>query len=78
MSGEPLQIPPPGFESLSIDEQLEYVERLWEHIAAHPERVPVPDWHRRIIQERLQSDSSSRPWTEVREDLRKKFGSNRG
>jgi len=74
MSGEPLQIPPPGFESLSIDEQLEYVERLWEHIAAHPERVPV----RRIIQERLQSDSSSRPWTEVREDLRKKFASKRG
>ena len=78
MSGEPLQIPPPGFEDLSIDEQLEYVERLWDHIAAHPERVPVPDWHRRVIQERLKSDSSSRPWSEVREDLRKKFGSNRG
>ena len=43
-------------------------------IVGMQDEVPV----RRIIQERLQSDSSSRPWTEVREDLRKKFASKRG
>jgi hypothetical protein len=31
-----LPIPPPGFDGLSIEEQIEYVEALWEHIVARP------------------------------------------
>jgi len=73
-----LKVPPPGFDELSVDEQLEYVERLWDHIAARPERVPVPDGHRAVIKERLNSDSSGRPWAEVRRDIEKKLGLNRG
>ncbi len=48
-----LPLPPPGFEALSVDEQIDYVQSLWDHIAARPEDVPVPVWHREILAERL-------------------------
>lgn len=48
-----LPLPPPGFDSLSVDEQIDYVQSLWDHIAARPEDVPVPDWHRKTLAERL-------------------------
>ena len=50
---EALPIPPPGFDALSIDDKIDYVQWLWDRIAARPEDVPVPDWHREIISERL-------------------------
>lgn len=48
-----LPLPPPGFDALSVEEQIDYVQSLWDHIAARPEEVPVPDWHREILAERL-------------------------
>jgi putative addiction module component (TIGR02574 family) len=48
-----LPIPPAGFDALSLDDKIDYVQSLWDRIAARPEDVPVPDWHREIINERL-------------------------
>ncbi len=52
----PKQIPspPPGFDELTVDERIDFVQFLWDRIAATPEQVPLPDWHRRIILERLE------------------------
>ncbi len=33
-----LPIPPPGFEALSLEEQIDYVQSLWDDIAAQPEK----------------------------------------
>ena len=72
-----LQIPPPGFDELSVDEQIDYVQDLWDWIAARPEDVPVPDWQKRAIEERLQQHAANPdevvPWEEVRERLRRKY-----
>jgi putative addiction module component (TIGR02574 family) len=38
-----LEIPPAGFNDLSVDEQIEYVQDLWDRIAARPEDIPVAD-----------------------------------
>ena len=46
-------IPPPGFDELSIDEQIEYIGQLWNCIPSQPDDTPVPDWHIEIIEERL-------------------------
>jgi putative addiction module component (TIGR02574 family) len=66
-------IPPPGFDELSGEEKLEYVQALWDRVSEHPEDVPVPDWHREVVAQRLAAhrggDMTSRPWSEVREDL---------
>lgn len=34
-------IPPPGFDDLSVGEQIDYVQDLWDWIAARPEDIPV-------------------------------------
>jgi putative addiction module component (TIGR02574 family) len=49
----PLPFPPPGFDDLSADEKIEYVQDLWDRIAAEPDDLPVPDWHLQIIEDRL-------------------------
>ena len=66
-------VPPPGFDELSADEKLEYVQALWDHFSEHPEEVPLPHWHRQVVAERLatylRGEMTSRPWPEVREEL---------
>ena len=68
-----LPLPPPGFDTLSVDEQIDYVQSLWDHIAARPEDVPVPDWHREILAERLAAHHTnkdrSKDWEEFDKDL---------
>lgn len=71
--GNALPLPPPGFDELNINEQIEYVQALWDRIAAKEDRVPVPDWHREILDERLAdlqaNPNAGRPWEEVRAEL---------
>ena len=53
-----IELPPAGFDSLSVEEQIDY-QSLWERIAARPEQVPVPNWHRDVLDERLAALSQS-------------------
>ena len=72
-------LPPPGFDDLSVDEKIDYLQSLWDRIAATPETIPVPDWHREILDERLKDlnadPGSGDTWDVVQERLRKKFDS---
>jgi hypothetical protein len=34
---------------LSVDEKIDYLQSLWDRIAATPETIPVPEWHREIL-----------------------------
>ena len=69
-----LAVPPPGFTDLPVEEQIDYVQALWDVIAAHPGEVPVPGWHREILDERL-AEYEAHPdegvsWEEFRAELR--------
>ena len=70
--------PPPGFDQLPVTEQIEYVQSLWDRIAASPDQVPTPDWHLGIIRQRLQESErapeSGKPWEEVRAEVERKLG----
>jgi len=74
---KPVALPPPGFDELSVEEQIEYVQSLWDRIAASPEQVPVPDWHRDILNERLKdyeaNADAGESWDVVRDRLRDKL-----
>jgi putative addiction module component (TIGR02574 family) len=77
----PVPLPLPGFDDLSVDEKIDYVQSLWNRIAATPETVPVPDWHREILDERLK-DLEADPdagdsWEVVLQRLRQKVDSRR-
>lgn len=76
---KPVPLPPPGFDDLSVDEKIDYLQSLWDRIAATAETIPVPDWHRQILDERL-NDLEADPaagdsWEAVQERLRKRFDS---
>ena len=68
-----IPLPPAGFDALSVDEQIDYVQSLWDHIAANPEDVPVPDWHRETLAARLTAHRTDRnqgkEWEEFEEEL---------
>ncbi len=72
-----VQVPPPGFDDLTVDEQIDYVQELWNRVAARPEDVPVPDWHRKLVDERLRehrdNPSDVRSWSEVRDRIEKEL-----
>ena len=67
--GNPVPIPPPGFDGLSAEEN-EYVQSLWDHIASNADTVPLTDWQAQLLDERLkaldENPESSVPWSEVR------------
>jgi putative addiction module component (TIGR02574 family) len=72
-----IPLPPSGFDDLSVDEKIDYVQSLWDRIALTPEAIPVPDWHREIIDKRLE-DLEADPdagdgWDAVKGRLQKKF-----
>ena len=74
---KPIPSPPPGFDELSVDQRIDFVQYLWDRIAATPEQVPIPAWHRRIILERLESyradPTAGRPWADVRTEIEVKL-----
>jgi putative addiction module component (TIGR02574 family) len=73
--------PPPGFDSLSVEEKIEYVHALWDAIVDAAADVPVPDWHLEIIRERAEqhraNPDAGRPWSDVRRDIQQKLSSRR-
>ena len=68
---------PPNFDHVSSDEQIDFVQELWDRIAQSPERVEVPDEHKRILNERLDTYAAEprpgQPWPEVRDELLSKL-----
>lgn len=68
-----LPLPPPGFDDLPVVDQIDYVQFLWDRIVANPEKVPVPDWHLQILEERIAEGikgGEGRKWQEVRDELK--------
>ena len=76
--GNPVPIPPPGFDGLSAEEKIEYVQSLWDHIASNADAVPFTDWQAQLLDERLkdldENPESSVPWSEVRGGILRKLG----
>ena len=73
-----LPLPPPGFDDLPIEDQIDYVQSLWDRIAAKPDQIPVPEWHRQVLHERLAAyqanPEAAKAWEEVRDEIRSKLG----
>ena len=59
-----LQLPP--------DQRLQLVEKVWDSLAASPDEVGVPPWHRDELSRRL-ADSTAKAnisWQDVQDRLR--------
>lgn len=57
-----------------VEEQIDYVQSLWDRIATARGEVPVPEWHREVIDERVKdyrsNPDSGESWDVVRDRLR--------
>ena len=77
-----LPTPPPGFDELTVDEKIDYIQSLWDRVTAGSEDIPVPEWHLRILDERMEAyranPEEGSPWEEVYEDLQRKLQDRRG
>ena len=64
---------PPEFDAVPKDQRIAFVQELWDRIAQDPDRVPVPNEHKRILDERLSAyqlnPQPGRSWSEVRNQL---------
>ena len=44
---------PPEIDIIPKNQRIEFVQELWDRIAQDPNRVPIPDEHKRILEQRL-------------------------
>lgn len=72
-----LPLPPPGFDALAVEDQIDYVQSLWDHIAASVDQVPLHEWQQTLLEERLaalrRSPDDARPWQEVIERVQQRL-----
>jgi putative addiction module component (TIGR02574 family) len=78
---KPPALPPPGFKALPVKRKIEYVQNLWDLIATDVDQVPLEDWHKKLLDERLADHRAhpelARPWSEVRRRVLKNLRSRR-
>ncbi len=64
-----LSLPPPGFVALPVEDQIDYVQSLWDRIAASAGQVPLQEWQQALLEERLtahhNAPGEARPWKDV-------------
>ena len=76
-----LPLPPPGFDALPVEEQIDYVQSLWDRIAATVDQVPLQEWQQVLLEERLaahrRSPGGARPWQEVIERVQQRLRARR-
>ena len=55
---------------LSKEDKLELVHLLWDDIANEPDSLDIPNWHKKILDERLEKiqsgEATFRPWSEIK------------
>lgn len=39
-------------DQMTLAEKLETMEKLWEDLSRTPDRLPVPEWHHEVLQQR--------------------------
>lgn len=66
----------PAFEKMTPSEQIQHVQDLWDHIAEHPEGVPVSAEMKAELDRRLAAHradpSTAIPWEQVKAELRRR------
>jgi len=70
--GAKLKIPP-EFDALPKEQRIAFVQELWDRIASDPKNLPIPDEHKRILDERLDAYRANprpeRSWSKMRDQL---------
>ena len=60
---------------MTVAERMELMEMIWESLRLDEEELPVPDWHREILSERLKRMEEGEVETFSIEEVRRKLKS---
>ncbi|MBI4400488.1 MAG: addiction module protein [Nitrospirae bacterium] len=64
-------------KDMTLQEKLAAMESLWEDLARTPEAIESPEWHKEVLEERLQRLAEGKTqfidWETAKEALRKKL-----
>ena len=60
-------------QQLPAEERLALAELLWDSLLTNPASIPLPDWHRDIVAERLDEDDRDQSPGESWADLRRRI-----
>ena len=60
---------------MTVAERMELMEKIWESLRLDEEELPVPDWHREILSERLKRMEEGLIETFSIEEVRRKLKS---
>ena len=39
-------------DQMTVEEKLRAMEAIWRSLSKHEDQVPVPDWHKQVLDER--------------------------
>ena len=63
--------------AMSVEERMALVDDIWESFRGRQEEIEPPEWHRAIVEKRLEevekSPNLSISWEEVRAELHKSW-----
>jgi putative addiction module component (TIGR02574 family) len=61
-------------QPLTVEQRLDLIGKLWDGIPDSPEALPIPDWHQKILRQRLAAadadPEAAIPWEEIERRLR--------
>jgi putative addiction module component (TIGR02574 family) len=67
-------LPPFDIQQFNVDERLELISHLWDSLPDSTESLPIPEWHRQELEQRLAAadadPDATIPWDEVKKSLR--------
>lgn len=62
-----------AIETLSVEEKVDLMDRLWESLAKSPENIPSPAWHGEVLAARQakmdRGESKPIPWEEAKRQV---------
>lgn len=59
--------------SMSLAEKLEAMEQLWGALREFPDKIPSPNWHTEVLEERQRRLESGQATVSSLEDVRKRL-----
>ncbi|MEO7319969.1 MAG: addiction module protein [Chthoniobacteraceae bacterium] len=70
----PVDLP---LEEMTLPDKLQLLEVLWNDLSRKPEKLPSPDWHKDVLEERRQRVQSGEEtfsdWETAKQDIRKRI-----
>jgi hypothetical protein len=66
----------PAIKDMTPTQRADLMEELWKAMSAKPEEIDVPEWHKRILDDRRQSylrgETGYTDWEDAKIEIRKR------